>query len=98
MKPEDKASGTGLIQQLKQKGVPVEGIPRSKDKVTRGYDAAPQVEAGNVLLPNKHELLSDLLNELSLFPMAAHDDMVDPLMDAINDMLTNKTGYSWSGF
>jgi hypothetical protein len=24
--------------------------------------------------------------------------MVDPLMDAINDMLTNKTGYSWGGF
>lgn len=88
MKPEDKASGTGLIQQLKQKGVPVEGIPRSKDKITRGYDAAPQVEAGNVLLPPSHPLLSDLLHELSLFPVASHDDMVDPLMDAVNDMLT----------
>lgn len=88
MKVEDKASGTGLIQQLKQKGVPVEGIPRSKDKITRGYDAAPQVEAGNVLLPPSHPLLSDLLHELSLFPVASHDDMVDPLMDAVNDMLT----------
>lgn len=88
MKPEDKASGTGLIQQLKQKGVPVEGIPRSKDKITRGYDAAPQVEAGNVLLPPSHPILSDLLHELSLFPVASHDDMVDPLMDAVNDMLT----------
>lgn len=97
MKPEDKASGTGLIQQLKQKGVPVEGIPRSKDKVTRGYDAAPQVEVGNVLLPNKHELLSDLLGELSMFPVAKHCDMVDPLMDAINDMLVAKQGYAWSG-
>lgn len=86
MKVEDKASGTGLIQQLKQGGVPVEGIQRSKDKITRGYDAAPQVEAGNVYLPLVHAALSDLLHELSLFPVASHDDMVDPLMDAINDM------------
>jgi len=87
MKVEDKASGTGLIQQLKQGGVPVEGIQRNKDKVTRGYDSAPQVEAGNVVLPESHECLSDLLHELTLFPAAAHDDTVDPLMDAISDML-----------
>lgn len=98
MKVEDKASGTGLIQQLRQGGVPVEGIQRSKDKITRGYDAAPQVEAGNVSLPISHPSLSDLLHELSLFPVASHDDMVDPLMDAINDMLTNRDGYSWAGF
>lgn len=88
IKVEDKASGTGLIQQLKQSGVPVEGIPRNKDKITRGYDAAPMVEAGNVLLPASNPHLSDLLHELSLFPNAAHDDAVDPLMDAVNDMLT----------
>ena len=87
MKVEDKASGTGLIQQLKQGGVPVEGIPRDKDKVTRGYDTAPMMEAGNVWLPSRHECLSDMLHELSLFPAGAHDDTVDPLMDAIQDML-----------
>lgn len=87
MKVEDKASGTGLIQQLKQGGIPVEGIQRDKDKITRGYDAAPMVEAGNVWLPMRHECLSDLLHELSLFPVAAHDDTVDPLMDAVQDML-----------
>lgn len=98
MKVEDKASGTGLIQQLKQGGVPVEGIQRSKDKITRGYDAAPQVEAGNVVLPSRHNCLSDLLHELSLFPAASHDDTVDPLMDAVQDMLNLPSGYSWSGF
>ena len=87
MKVEDKASGTGLIQQLKQGGVPVEGIPRDKDKVTRGYDTAPMMEAGNVWLPSRHECLSDVLHELSLFPAGAHDDTIDPLMDAIQDML-----------
>lgn len=98
MRIEDKASGTGLIQQLKQGGVPVAGIPRDKDKITRGYDAAPQIEAGNVLLPERGEFLSDLLHEMSVFPMGAHDDCVDPLMDAISDMLNSKSGYSWRGF
>jgi len=93
MKVEDKASGTGLIQQLKQGGVPVAGIQRERDKVTRAYDVAPQMEVGNVLLPASHPCLSDLLHELSLFPAATHDDTVDPLMDAISDMLvtTQKT-------
>ena len=87
MKVEDKASGTGLIQQLRQGGIPVQGIQRSKDKITRGYDAAPMVEAGNVWLPERHPCLSDLLHEVSMFPAGAHDDCVDPLMDAVQDML-----------
>jgi predicted phage terminase large subunit-like protein len=89
MKIEDKASGTGLIQQLKQKGVPIGAIQRSRDKLSRAYDAAPQVEAGNVLLPLGGEHLSDMIHELTLFPMATHDDTVDPLMDAIDDMLVS---------
>lgn len=90
-KPEDKASGTGLIQQLKQTGVPVVGIQRSIDKVTRAMDAAPQIQVGNVCLPESAPWLSDLLTEATLFPNGAHDDCLDPLMDAVDDMLvTNK--------
>lgn len=89
MKIEDKASGTGLIQQLKREGMPVIGIPRSKDKVTRGYDAAPMVEAGNVLLPESAEYISDFLSEADVFPNGAHDDQLDPMMDAISDLLVS---------
>jgi len=86
---EDKASGTGLIQQMRQGGIPVGDIQRNRDKVTRAYDAAPQIEAGNVLLPERHECLGDLLHELTLFPAASNDDTVDPLMDAVQDMLNS---------
>lgn len=89
MKIEDKASGTGLIQQMRQKGLVVQGIQRSKDKVTRGYDASPQVEVGNVFLPSLAPFLSDLIYELELFPNGKHDDQVDPLIDAIDDNLNN---------
>lgn len=96
MKPEDKASGTGLIQQIKQSGVPVVGIQRSTDKVTRAYDAAPQIEVGNVMLPDSAPWLSDLLSEATQFPAGSHDDILDPLMDAISDMLINNTGMDYS--
>jgi predicted phage terminase large subunit-like protein len=87
MKVEDKASGTGLIQTLKREGVPVIPIQRNIDKVTRAMDVAPQIQAGNVLLPQTAPWLSDLLAEASVFPNGAHDDQLDPMMDAISDML-----------
>jgi len=87
LKIEDKASGTGLIQQLKQEGVPVKPIPRSKDKTTRGYDAAPMIEAGNVYLSDNVPALPELLNEAAMFPNGKHDDTLDPMMDAVSDML-----------
>ena len=89
MKIEDKVSGTGLIQQLQQgkDRIPVEGIPRDKDKITRAFDVAPQIEVGNVVLPESHPCLSDFLTEARTFPNGAHDDTLDPMMDAIEDML-----------
>ena len=87
MKVEDKASGTGLIQTLKREGVPVLAIQRNIDKVTRAMDVAPQIQAGNVMLPESAPWLSDLLAEAAVFPNGAHDDQLDPLMDAISDML-----------
>lgn len=87
IKVEDKASGTGLIQTLKREGVTVLPVQRNIDKVTRAMDAAPSIEAGHVYLPRNAPFISDLLMEASQFPNAAHDDTLDPLMDAIGDML-----------
>jgi predicted phage terminase large subunit-like protein len=86
MKVEDKVSGTGLIQTLKREGIPVLPIQRNTDKVTRAYDAAPYIESGNVLLPQTAPWLSDYLAEFAAFPNGAHDDMVDPTMDAVAEI------------
>ena len=85
-KVEDKVSGTGLIQTLKREGLPMVGIQRNIDKVSRALDAAPMVESGNVLLPSNAPWLSDLLAEASAFPNGAHDDILDPMFDAIADV------------
>jgi predicted phage terminase large subunit-like protein len=86
-KVEDKVSGTGLIQTLKREGIPMLSIQRDRDKVTRAYDAAPMIESGNVLLPRDAPFLSELLAEASVFPNGQHDDQLDPLFDAVADML-----------
>jgi predicted phage terminase large subunit-like protein len=93
---EDKVSGTGLIQTLKREGLPVIAIQRDRDKVTRAYDAAPLIEAGNVLLPRDAPWLSDFLAEASAFPNAAHDDILDPMMDAVADICQGST-YNLTG-
>jgi predicted phage terminase large subunit-like protein len=86
-KVEDKVSGTGLIQTLKREGLPMLGIPRDKDKVTRAFDAAPMVEAGQVVLMRDVPNLADLISEAAVFPNGAHDDVIDCAMSAISDML-----------
>jgi predicted phage terminase large subunit-like protein len=86
MKVEDKVSGTGLIQTLKREGVPVIPIQRDRDKITRAHDAAPLVESGNVLLPRDAPYLSGFLAEATAFPNGAHDDQIDPMMDAVTDL------------
>jgi predicted phage terminase large subunit-like protein len=86
MNVEDKVSGTGLIQTLSREGIPVRGIKRNIDKVTRGLDAAPMVETGNVFLPIDAPWLSDFLAEASAFPNGKHDDQLDPMFDAVVDV------------
>ena len=89
MKIEDKVSGTGLIQSLKKQGIPVTGIQRNRDKYTRALDAAPWISSGMVYLPADEKRTPDLRSELQMFDGlgTGFDDQVDPLMDAIADML-----------
>lgn len=87
IKIEDKVSGTGLIQTLRREGVPVMGIQRTRDKISRAHDVAPHIESGNVYVPQDAPWLSDFLAEASTFPYGANDDQMDPMMDAVSDML-----------
>tara|TARA_R110000796_G_scaffold242543_2_gene364653 strand:+ start:186 stop:1577 length:1392 start_codon:yes stop_codon:yes gene_type:complete len=90
---EDKSSGTGLIQQMKQMGMQVGAIKRNTDKVTRAYDTSPPVESRRVFLPSDASYLSDYLIEFQQFPTGKNDDQVDPTMDAIQNMLIETSGF-----
>lgn len=88
---EDKASGTGLIQSIKRKGsIPVEGIQRNTDKLVRVKDVVGFIESGLVNIPAEASWVSEFVAECEAFTpddTHAHDDQIDPMCDAINDML-----------
>lgn len=98
---EDKASGTGLIQEIKLVGhIPVEGIERNKDKLTRAMDAQGYLESGLVCVPENAPFTSDFIEECEAFTADdshAFDDQLDPLFDAVQDMLSTKNKLAvWS--
>lgn len=89
---EDKSSGTGLIQTIKLPPycIPVKPIERDKDKLTRVMDVLPYIEARQVCVPEEAPFTNDFVTECEAFTADdSHDfdDQVDPLVDAINDML-----------
>lgn len=92
---EDKASGTGLIQNLlRVHSYPVTAIQVDRDKYTRAMDIQPQIQSGFIHLPEFADFTSEYINEFSSFsPMMTHkhDDQIDTTMHAISDMRLNAT-------
>ena len=93
---EDKASGTGLIQDLRTNAqIPIKGIERTKDKLTRVMDVVSFIESGYVMILEEAPWVSDFIAECESFTADdshAHDDQIDPMCDAINDMLASNAG------
>lgn len=83
---EDKVSGTGLIQTLRRKAIPVTALQREKDKYTRALDAVPSVAAGLVSVPRHAAWRKAFDAEYAAFPDGTHDDQIDPLIDAVIEM------------
>lgn len=88
---EDKASGIGLIQNLKKDTkFPIIGVPRNTDKVERAKNVSPNVKAGNVWIPERAPWLNGFISEVNDFTETmshSHDDQVDPMIDAIETWL-----------
>ncbi len=114
---EDKSSGTGLIQSLKNKNrIPIEPVPRgpSANKVVRCLDVQSYIKTGRVLIPalsredgtrvthvldtkgkavSRTDWVLAFLAEASDFSSDdshQHDDQLDPMFDALADMLIEK--------
>jgi len=90
---EPKASGKSIVQTLQREtGLNVkEDKSPTKDKVARVADISATLESGRVSLLNR-EWNSEFLEQLTKFPSAKHDDMVDCLVMAINKEIWNKGG------
>lgn len=84
-----KAQAEQFIRKLA--GYPVISKPATGDKATRATPAASQAEVGNIRIYRTGDQAQDawigpFLDEVALFPAGAHDDQVDVLADAVNEL------------
>lgn len=81
-----KAQVLYLTKQLA--GFAVSSSPESGDKITRAEPFAAQVNVGNVLLLDDETWDSAaLIAEMRLFPNGKHDDQIDALSRAFNELM-----------
>jgi predicted phage terminase large subunit-like protein len=76
---EDRASGTQLIQELRQQQLPIRGYlpPKNTDKTMRLFTQSIRFETGSVFLPRQASWLTEYRNEITRFPASKYDDQVD---------------------
>lgn len=92
---EDKANGPAIISSLKHEISGLIAVPADVSKEARLSAAAPDVEAGNVYLPDpgiadeqtgapKYPWVNDWIEEVCSAPRAAYWDRADAFSQAIN--------------
>jgi predicted phage terminase large subunit-like protein len=80
---EDAGSGTSLIQDLDEIGIPTVGVKPVGDKILRMSQHSAKIEAGAVLVPAQAPWLDELRTEILAFPYGSHDDQVDSISQAL---------------
>lgn len=80
---EDKASGSQLIQELRNEISGIKGIKPEGDKVMRMHAQTATIEGGFVRIPREAPWLTDYLYEMTTFPKSKYDDQVDSTAQAL---------------
>lgn len=94
---EPKASGKDIVAQLRDisKLNVIESVNPTVDKISRANAVAPTLEARRVKLV-RGQYIENFLNQVGGFPNASHDDMVDCLVMAVNELLIdNNPDFLW---
>lgn len=88
IKLEPKSSGRSIVKQLKATTMlNVVELPAPKDdKMTRLMAIQPLLEAGRVIFIDG-PYIEHFLGQLTMFPNAANDDMVDAMVHGVTDLL-----------
>ena len=86
---ESSAYQLTLAQRLEREGMPVKRVRADRDKRTRASVAATLMAEGRVYFRAypRAEWLEDLEDELAAFPGGAHDDQVDALSYAAQELV-----------
>lgn len=80
---EDKANGPAVIETLSRDISGIVPVDPQGGKEARARAISPQVEAGNVWLPQDAPWVGDFVEEWAAFPRGKHDDQVDASSQAL---------------
>ena len=82
---EDKANGPAVIATLKREISGLIPVEPQGSKESRAWAVSPEVEAGNVYLPDPSiaPWIHDFVEECAAFPNGANDDQVDAMSQAL---------------
>jgi predicted phage terminase large subunit-like protein len=83
---EDKANGPAVIDTLKHEISGIIAIQPDGGKEARAHAISSEVEAHNVYLPEGAPWVHDFIEECAAFPNGAHDDQVDAMTQALNQI------------
>lgn len=88
---EDKANGPAIITSLRSKVPGLIPVEPDGGKYARAVATQPFTAAGHVYLPEAALLpnVQDLIDEAHDFPTGKHDDTVDALTQALNQLFLN---------
>ena len=93
---EDKANGSAVIQALRKDTPGVVEIEPEGGKTARVFAVAPQWQAGDWYVDRNAAWAGPFVDQVTMFPTAAHDDMVD-MMSQAGIYLAKSTLSSWMG-
>jgi predicted phage terminase large subunit-like protein len=84
---EDKANGSAIISTLKDGISGIIAVNPTESKLARLSAVCPQIESGNVYLPNPkvNPWVDEFVDEALRFPRGKNDDQVDAMTMALND-------------
>ncbi len=89
MEQEPGSAGTAIVNWYARevlKGYDFKGVPSTGEKVVRAGPASAAAEAGNIKLVRGAWDINAFLDELSSFPEGEHEDQVDALSGAVQDL------------
>ncbi len=84
---EDKANGSAVISTLQKNVSGIIAIEPKGGKIVRARAVAPQIESGQVFLPNGKHFSELLVDESAAFPLGTNDDQVDAMSQALTYLM-----------
>lgn len=89
---ESATFGLTLLQNARRAGLPVKKLVADTDKVTRAIPAGALVSGHKVFFPRSISWLEEWESELTVFDKGAHDDQVDVLAYAAQEVFSGNLG------